>query len=133
MKTITIQKPNNYSYKDDFDKLLNIFIEELRTNICDAKYIITNGNIIDVITRHPEFKCDRYEYNERMNKMNNIIPFYIGEIFDMELILNPYTPWNDNRIVLKNDYISDDYINNYYTTNMIDVIIMVDDEYAILS
>ncbi|MCK9445729.1 hypothetical protein M0Q50_02425 [bacterium] len=132
MKTITITKPTNYNIKEDYDDLLNIFMDEFKRNLSESKYIITNGNIISLFVDHPEFKHDIDLY---MNTFADLRPFYVGEIFGMTLMQNPYTPWNDNRIVFKNDYISDDYIdaNKYYNTNMIDVIHIIDDNNSLLT
>ena len=98
MKTIEIKKDEKYT------QIQKQFITELKSYITsDVNILITNGNLAALLQDFSEYKSSEDEIKNEMKSDDGKPKMYkLGKLDDLQIMVNPYMRWDDNKIILKN-------------------------------
>jgi hypothetical protein len=98
MKTIEIKKDEKYT------QIQKQFITELKSYITsDVNILITNGNLATFLQDFSEYKLGEDEIKNEMKSDDGKPKMYkLGKLDELQIMVNPYMRWDDNKIILKN-------------------------------
>lgn len=105
MKKIEINSGEKYN------QIMIQFITELKSYITnDMNLLITNGNIATLLQEFSEYKLGEGEIKNEMKTEDGKPKMYkLGKLDELQIMVDPYMRWDDNKIILKNnDFIIDE-------------------------
>lgn len=105
MKKIEINSGKKYN------QIMIQFITELKSYITnDMNLLITNGNIATLLQEFSEYKLGEGEIKNEMKTEDGKPKMYkLGKLDELQIMVDPYMRWDDNKIILKNnDFIIDE-------------------------
>ena len=81
------------------------FITELKSYITsDVNLLITNGNLGALLQDFSDYKLGEDEIKNEMKSEDGKPKMYkLGKLGELQIMIDPYIRWNDNRIILKNN------------------------------
>jgi hypothetical protein len=99
MKKIEIKSDEKYT------QIQNQFITELKSYITsDANLLITNGNLAALLQDFSEYKLGEDEIKNEMKSEDGKPKMYkLGKLDELQIMVDPYMRWDDNKIILKNN------------------------------
>lgn len=100
MKTIEIKSDEKYT------QVQKQFMTELKSYITsEVNLLITNGNLASVLQDSTEYKSDLNEilYNVLNSENEKFKMYKLGKLDNLQIMVDPYMRWDDNRIILKYD------------------------------
>jgi len=101
MKTIKIKE--NVSYRE----MQESFISEIKTYVTkDVNVLLTNGNLATIIQDSAGYNLENLNVPKlQKGEDGRAKIFKLGKLEDLQIMVDPYMRWDDNRILLKNDEI----------------------------
>jgi|SRR5574344_1442174 hypothetical protein len=99
MKKIEIKSNEKYT------QIQKQFITELKSYITsDVNLLITNGNLAALLLYFSDYKLGENEIKDEMKSENGKPKMYkLGKLDELQIMVDPYMRWDDNKIILKND------------------------------